>query len=102
MLINDLALHAAAAVTSRLPMAAEVPNPDADGPQVIKDKIDTLLGLLKLGVIAACVAGFLLVAGKAVLAHRRNELSDVIGQLGAVALGCVLVGVGSQLVGHLI
>ncbi|MGQ0632491.1 MAG: hypothetical protein ACT4P1_15840 [Sporichthyaceae bacterium] len=101
MMLTDLALSAAVKATMALPTADEVPNPPAQGPQEIKDKIDTVLGLLKLGVIAACVAGMLFVAAKAVLAHRRGELSDVMGQLGAVALGCVLVGSGSALVAFL-
>ncbi|MGQ0846563.1 MAG: hypothetical protein ACT4QF_20765 [Sporichthyaceae bacterium] len=89
-------LHALA-----LPTAVEVPNPKPSAPPEIAAKIDLLLGFLRYGVIAACVAGVFLVAGKAALAHRRGELSDVMGHLGAVAAACVLVASGSALVGFL-
>src|SRR5882757_9610593 len=78
-----------------------VPNPSPDAPPAIKEKVDLLLALLRYGVVAACVAGVFMVAGKAALAHRRGELHDVMGQLGAVLIACVLVASGSALVGYL-
>jgi hypothetical protein len=99
-MLHDLTLRAVAALTTRLPAGA-VPNPAPDAPPEIKAKIDLLLGFLRYGVIAACVAGVFAVAGKAALAHRRGELSDVMGHLGAVAIACVLVASASALVGFL-
>jgi hypothetical protein len=99
-MLADLPLRAAAALTAHVP-AGVVPNPSPDAPPEIKAKIDTLLGFLRYGVIAACVAGVFLVAGKAALAHRRGELSDVMSHLGAVAAACVLVASGSALVGFM-
>jgi hypothetical protein len=99
-MLHDLMPRAAAAITARVPMA-DVPNPSPQAPPEIKAKVDTILGMLRYGVIAACVAGVFIVAGKAALAHRRGELSDVMGQLGAVMAGCLLVASGSALVGFL-
>ena len=99
-MLQDLTLRTAVALTAHLPTGT-VPNPSPDAPPEIKAKIDLLLGFLRYGVIAACVAGVFLVAGKAALAHRRGELSDVMGHLGAVAAACVLVASGSALVGFM-
>jgi len=98
--LHDLTLRSAAAITARLPVGV-VPNPRPDAPPEIKAKINTLLGFLRYGVIAACLAGVFVVAGQAALAHRRGELSDVLGRLGAVAIACTLVASGSALVGFL-
>jgi hypothetical protein len=72
----DLPLRAATAITAHLPTGA-VPNPAPTAPPEIKAKVDSLIGFLRYGVIAACLAGVFLVAGKAALTHRRGELSDV-------------------------
>jgi hypothetical protein len=93
-----LALPARAA---HLLSTGSVPDPSPDAPPAIKEKVDLLLALLRYGVIAACVAGVFLVAGKAALAHRRGELHDVMGQLGAVLVACVLVASGSALVSYI-
>lgn len=79
----------------------DVPNPTPKAPPVVEEKIDLLLGFLRYGVIAACVAGVFIVAAKAALSHRRGELGDVVGNLGAVAAACVLVASGSALVGFI-
>jgi hypothetical protein len=100
MLFYDLPLRAAVALTTRAPMG-DAPDPKAKAPKQIQDKVDLVLGLLKWSVIAGCVAGVFIVAGKAALAHRRGEIHDVIGQLGAVALACVLVAAGAGLVSYL-
>jgi hypothetical protein len=97
-MLADLMPRAAAAMTAHLSIGV-VPDPAPQAPQQIKDKIDALLGFLRYGVIAACVAGVFMVAGKAALAHRRGELSDVMGHLGAVLAACLLVASGSALVG---
>jgi hypothetical protein len=99
-MLSELMSRAAAAMTARTPMA-DVPNPAPKAPPEIAAKVDSVIGLVRYGVIAACVAGVFLVAGKAALAHRRGELHDVMGQLGAVVIGCVLVASGSALVGFL-
>jgi hypothetical protein len=97
-MLADLPLRTAAVLTAHM---GDVPNPAPTAPQEIKDKINTLIGFMRYGVIAACVAGVFIVAGKAALAHRRGELSDVMGHLGAVAAACPLVASGSALVGFL-
>jgi hypothetical protein len=97
MLVLALPTRAMAALVS----SGSVPNPSPDAPPVIKEKVDLLLSLLRYGVVAACVAGVFMVAGKAALAHRRGELHDVMGQLGAVLTACVLVASGSALVGYI-
>jgi hypothetical protein len=99
-MLSELMSRAAAAMTAPAPMA-DVPNPAPKAPPEIAAKVDSVIGLVRYAVIAACVAGVFLVAGKAALAHRRGELHDVMGQLGAVVIGCVLVASGSALVGFL-
>lgn len=95
-MLHQLAGHATAALYT-----ADVPNPKPQAPPEVAEKVEALIGFLRYGVIAACVAGMFLVAGKAALAHRRGELSDVMGSLGAVLAACLLVASGSALVGFM-
>ena len=99
-MLHELGLRAAAAMTAHAPMG-NVKDPGIKMPQQVQDKIDLLLAMLKGGALLACVAGVFLVAGKAALAHRRGELHDVTGQLGAVLAGCVLLAGGVGIVNFL-
>lgn len=79
-------------------VSLQVPDPKPQAPPEVQNKINTMLGFGLTLVIAACVAGVLIVAGRMVIAHRRGELGDSAGGLAAVAAGCVLAGSASAVV----
>lgn len=80
------------------PARADVPNPQPIAPPGVDTKVNAILGVLMYLVIAGCVAGVLLCAGRLSVAHRRGETGEAAGQLGAVAAACVLVGTAAALV----
>jgi len=79
-------------------MADVIPNPNPQAPPGVDAKVNIILGILMYLVIAACVGGILLCAGKLAVAHRRGESGEAVGQLGGVAAACVLVGSAAAIV----
>lgn len=75
-----------------------IPNPAPEAPQELKEKVDSLLGFGMYIVMAACVAGILIVAGRMAIMHRRGELGEHMGGLVAVATACILGGAGAAFV----
>ncbi|MFM9582744.1 hypothetical protein [Streptomyces caniscabiei] len=68
-----------------------VPDPGADAPKALTDKVDTVLGLLAWAGTAAGVAGVLITGAMMAISMRRGEGSEHMGRLGMVLGGCVLV-----------
>lgn len=82
---------------------AAPPNPGAgQAPPEIAAKVNSIVSLVAWLAVAACVAGILVVAIRMALLHRRGELGDHMGGLGAVAGACVLIGTCTGLVGYFI
>jgi hypothetical protein len=52
--------------------------------------VPTILSWVAWFVTAGAVLGFLIAAGKLVLAHRRGEEVQVFSGIGMIALGCLL------------
>jgi hypothetical protein len=82
--------------------AFAVPDPSPGLPGDVDNKIDTLLGMGMALVIAACVAGVLICAGKMALAIKHGEGADAAKSLGTVGGACVLVGSASAIVAFLV
>ena len=101
-MLSELTLRAAVAaqVQAGEISAAAVPNPTPDAPEEFKNAVNQVIALVRWSVIAACAVGVLIVAVKAVLAHRRGH-EDAFAGLAAVAGGCILVASGASLVGFL-
>ena len=93
----SLALSGVAALAGPA-MAIDVPNPNPQAPPGVDTKVNTILGVLMYLVIAACVGGILLVAGKLAIAHRRGESGEAVGQLAGVAAASVLIGSAAAIV----
>lgn len=112
MKIKDACLRAAVATslaltavaTTALPAAAGGvnPNPTPQLPGGLEAKMNTLLGVVMGVVIFACVLGVLIVAALFAVAARRGTMDDHFGRLGAVGMGCVLVGGASSMVMFLV
>lgn len=103
MMVAELAVRAAVAVqvhAGQVTAEGAVPNPAPDAPEEFKSAVNQVIALVRWSVIAACVVGVLIVAVKAVLAHRRGQ-EDAFAGLAAVAGGCILVASGASLVGFL-
>jgi predicted permease len=101
-MVSELAVRAAVAVQVHAGevWAGSVPNPSPDAPEEFKNAVNKVIALVRYSVIAACAIGVLIVAVKAVLAHRRGH-EDAFAGLAAVAGGCILVASGASLVGFL-
>ncbi len=93
-----------AVFASALPAAAGGvrPNPSPQLPGDLELKMNTLLGVVMGVVIFACVLGVLIVAALFAVAARRGSMDDHFGRLGAVGMGCVLVGGASSMVMFLV
>ncbi|MGW1671898.1 hypothetical protein [Streptomyces sp. NPDC002324] len=74
------------------------PNPKADAPEALTDKVDTVLGLLAWAGTAAGVAGVLITGAMMAISMRRGEGSEHMGRLGMVLGGCVLVATAGPIV----
>lgn len=97
--VSEVLVHVSAWATVR----AAPPNPGAgQAPPAIAAKVDSVVSLVAWLAVAACVAGILVVAIRMALLHRRGELGDHMGGLGAVAGACVLIGTCSGLVDYFI
>lgn len=66
------------------------------------DSFSTILGWVMWIVVALCILGVFLVAGRMAVNHRRGEGADHASALGWVLGACVLVGSGAGLVGSLV
>lgn len=95
---TSLAFSSVAALAVPAMASGPVPNPTPNAPVELQSKVNTILGLVMYLVIAACVAGVLLCAGKMALAHRRGEAGESAGMLGGVAAACVLTGSAAGIV----
>lgn len=71
------------------------PPPGAEG-------IATIVEWVAWTVLAVCVVGVLLVAGRMALAHRRGDGGQYAAELGFVLGGAVLVGSASGLIAALV
>lgn len=83
-------------------IASQVPDPSPSAPADLENKVNQVLGLGLWIVIAACVAGVLIVAVKMALAFRRGDLGESFGALGGVALACILGASASGFVQFLV
>lgn len=81
--------------------AFAVPNPKPNLPGNVQNKVNLLLGMGMAVVIAACVAGVFICAGKLAMAIRRGEGAEAAGQLVGVGVACVLVGSAAGIVTYL-
>lgn len=72
-----------------------VPPPGAEG-------IATIVEWVAWTVLAVCVVGVLLVAGRMAVAHRRGDGGRYAVELGFVLGGAVLVGSASGLIAALV
>ena len=105
-----LALHSAAhSALEHLAPLADPPKPGQyNGPAVGTgappggDQFSTILGWAKWVVTGIAVLGFMVVAGRMMIANRQHQGSDHGSSLGWIALGCVLLGVAPHIVGALI
>lgn len=82
-------------------IGAAVPDPSPEAPADLQEKVNTILSLGMYLVLAACVAGVLICAGKMALAYRRGELGESFGSLGGVAVACLLGASASGFVAFL-
>ncbi|MEU4337599.1 hypothetical protein AB0F59_23590 [Micromonospora lupini] len=95
----SLLLHLHDAVTGVQDAATGIiaaPNPGNVAPPG-SDKILTILGWVKWLVTAVAVGGAMFIGAKMAIAHRRGDDTNT-SALGWWLAGCVLLGVGPQLV----
>jgi len=93
--------HNAVIATSTL--VAAPPNPGlGNAPPEVQNRVNAILSLIAWLGVAACVAGVLIVGMRMALLHRRGELGEHMGGLGAVLGGCAIIGTASALVGFFI
>lgn len=78
------------------------PNPHPGLPAGVDAKLNTLLGMAMSVVVACCVGGVLVCAGKLAIAVRHGEGASAAAQLGAVGFACVLVGSAAGIVSYLV
>ena len=81
--------------------ASGPPNPGTGTAPPGMDKLFLILKWLARLVLAACVAGILIVAGQMALRHQRGEGGQHVAGLAYVLAACVLVGAASGIVGFL-
>jgi hypothetical protein len=77
---------------------AEVPDPKAEAPSELQDKVDLVLGIAAWAGTAAGVAGVLVTGAMMAISMRRGESSEHMGRLGMVLGGCVLIATAGPLV----
>jgi hypothetical protein len=77
---------------------AAVPQPKADAPQELKDKVDLAIGICAWAGTAAGVAGVLITGVMMALSLKRGESSEHMSRLGMVLGGCILVATAGPMV----
>lgn len=83
-------------------LLSAVPDPSPEAPADLEEKVNQILGLGLWIVIAACVAGVLIVSVKMALAFRRGDLGESFGALGGVGIACILGASASGFVQFLV
>ncbi|MGW5640714.1 hypothetical protein [Streptomyces sp. NPDC003832] len=75
-----------------------VPQPTSGAPDVLKTKVNTVLGIAAWAGTAAGVAGVLITGAMMAISLKRGESSEHMSRLGMVLGGCVLVASAGPLV----
>lgn len=81
-------------------LLADVPNPDATQPPGTEG-FNTILGWLKWGGLAACVAGIIIAGAMMAIQHRRGEGGESLGKVGWVLVAVIVISAGASLIGFL-
>jgi hypothetical protein len=77
--------------------------PDSDWiPSAVTDKLNQLLGGVRVVVTVCCVAGVFIVAAKMAINHRRGEGGEHAMGLALVGVACVLAATAVNIVGALV
>lgn len=79
-----------------------VPDPDPEAPPGFEGAAATIIGWMRWGGLILAVIGIIIVAAKIMINIRRGEAAGELGGLGYIAIGVVLIGAASSLVGFLI
>jgi hypothetical protein len=81
---------------------AQVPNPGQGQQPPGSDGFLTILEWAAWIGLAVCVAGVIICGASMAVAHRHGGASEHAARLGWVAVGCVVLGSASALVGALV
>ncbi len=81
---------------------ADVPNPGPIAPPGFEGPVSVIIGMAKWGGLALAVLGVIIIGAKMMVNVRRGEAAGELGQQLYVALGCILIGAASSLVGFLV
>jgi hypothetical protein len=71
-------------------------------PSAVTDKLNQLLGGVRVVVTVLCVAGLFMVAGKMAINHRRGEGGEHAMGLALVGGACVIAATAVNIVGALV
>ncbi|MCZ7458208.1 hypothetical protein [Streptomyces sp. WMMC940] len=107
LVAGDSAHHAGhyladAADPSQVRYLADVVNPGQGVEPPGAGKLKTVVQWVAWVVLALCVTGVLVVAGRMALSHQRGQGGEHATGLAYVLGACVLVGIASGLVGTLV
>ena len=80
----------------------DIPNPDPVAPPGFEGPVGVIIGMAKWGGLALAVLGIIIIGAKLTITVRRGEAAGELGQLLYVALGCILIGAASSLIGFLV
>ncbi|MGP3952555.1 hypothetical protein [Streptomyces sp. 7N604] len=77
---------------------AKIPDPKADAPPKLQEKVDVVLGIAAWAGTAAGVAGVLITGTMMAISLKRGESSEHMSRLGMVLGGCILVASAGPLI----
>lgn len=81
-------------------LASQVPNPSSDQPPGFEGVTD-ILGWIKWGALAVCVAGLMIGGAMLAIGSRRGEGSEHAGRIGMVLVAVIIISAAASLVGFL-
>lgn len=98
---HALLTSAASAGRRAVVFLADPPNPGKGSPPPGSAQLTSILGWVAWVVLALCVCGVLVVAGRMAISHQRGQGGEHATGLAYVLGACVLVGIASTVVGML-
>ena len=80
-----------------------IPQPNADAPGALKDRVNTGLNLAFYVGLAALVLGLIIAVIGGISAHHQGRgFSEMGSKVGIIAVGCIVLGSVTAIVGFLV
>ncbi len=94
-------MSALALLVDTLTIVPTLPDPDPSAPPGFEGPAALIISWMRWGGLVVAIVGVIIVAIKLFINSRRGEAAFELGSLGFIALGVVLIGVATSVIGFI-